>query len=223
MNEYLDSRLHQNPGPSHGQKGYMTVMQTNSSHPRGDAQTMPPMLSMRPTPEPSLAEHIRNAQAGDLEAFEMLYRTHVGRVYAVCLRMTSDANQAEELTQEAFVKAWQGLSSFQNGTNFSAWLSKVAVNGVLAHTRSTTRRTARESTHEELQAHAPSPQASAGLSMDLERAIATLSPGARDVFVLHDVEGYKHREIAEMMGITIGTTKGYLHRARTALRKVLGP
>ena len=166
---------------------------------------------------------IRRAQAGDIPAFEYLYRRHVGRVYALCLRMCGEAGHAEEMAQEAFVRAWERLGSFRGESALATWLHRVTVNVVLSDRRTKARRRERTQTEEELARHAeePAKTKSPGLRVDLEEAIAALPPGAREVFVLHDVEGYKHREIAEMTGIAAGTSKAHLHRARMLLREHL--
>jgi len=165
---------------------------------------------------------VRRAQAGDTAAFEQLYRTHVDRVYALCFRMVADEERAVRLTQDAFVRAWEHLVRFRAESAFSTWLYRVASNVVLMDLRSTRRRNARfaatdDPTCFEETTHAPTP----GLAMDLEQAIAALPLGARSVLVLHEIEGYRHDEIADMMGIAAGTSKAQLHRARKLLKKML--
>ncbi|HUP90596.1 MAG TPA: sigma-70 family RNA polymerase sigma factor [Longimicrobiales bacterium] len=168
-------------------------------------------------------ELVRRAQASDREAFDVLYERCVGRVYAVCLRMSADRSDAERLTQDVFVRAWQRLSSFRGDSQFTSWLHRLTVNVVLEDTRSTRRRIARVMNVED-----PTEFEHSGSStsiddrMDLERAIATLPPGARHALVLHDIEGFKHEEIARMLGIAVGTVKAQLHRARQLLRGRLG-
>jgi RNA polymerase sigma-70 factor (ECF subfamily) len=152
-----------------------------------------------------------------VEAFEVLYRQHVGRVHALCRRMAPA--EADELTQRAFVKAWEGLPSFQQRSAFGTWLHRLAVNVVLTEQRAASRRQARVIAFEHPGGSQPPPPVADRL--DLERAIATLPERARQVFVLHDIEGYKHREIAGFMGISDGTSKGQLHRARRLLREAL--
>ncbi|MBX7257444.1 MAG: sigma-70 family RNA polymerase sigma factor [Candidatus Hydrogenedentes bacterium] len=165
---------------------------------------------------------VRRAQAGDVTAFEALYRAHVGRIHALCLRMTSDRATAEDLTQEAFIRAWQRLDSFRGDSAFYSWLYRLTVNVVLGDFRVKKRLAERVSNSEDVSdlplAAAERP---AGLRMDLDQAIAALPPGAREIFVLHDVEGYKHEEIAEMTGLATGTSKAHLHRARRLLREQL--
>lgn len=165
---------------------------------------------------------VGRAQAGDTSAFEALYRAHVGRVYALCMRMVADKGRAAELTQDAFVRAWQRLGSFRGESAFSSWLYRVTVNVVLVSMRAQRRRTARFETTDDLAAidHTGA-ETMPGTAMDLEEAIAALPQKARSVLVLHDVEGYRHHEIADMMGIATGTSKAHLHRARRLLKRFL--
>ena len=165
---------------------------------------------------------VEQAQGGDLEAFEELYRLHVGRIHALCLRMSGDAREAEELTQDAFVRAWEKLESFRGSSAFSSWLHRLTVNVVLGSWRSKGRQRERVVSIGDVKTapdprHEPKPR----LALDLESAIAQLPAGARTVFVLHDVEGYRHRDIAELTGLAVGTSKTQLHRARRLLRKAL--
>ena len=171
---------------------------------------------------PETDDLVRRAQSGDLEAFEALYREHCGRIYGLCLRISRDPAQAEELTQEAFIRAWRKLDSFRSGTRFPAWLAKVAVNVALGDRRSRGRRGLHEVQVDDPDrwdpaARAPTP----GAGIDLERAIASLPPGARKVFVLYEVEGFRHQEIADLLGLSQGTSKAQLHRARRILRERL--
>ena len=165
---------------------------------------------------------VARAQAGDQAAFRDLYRQHAGRVYALCLRLTGDARDAEERTQDVFVRLWDKLRSFRGESAFSSWLHRLTVNVVLNERRTTGRREQRVVTAEEpgaLERNRGS--TTEGLSIDLERAIAALPDGAREVFVLYDIEGYGHAEIAEMTGIAEGTSKAQLFRARRLLREKL--
>jgi len=165
---------------------------------------------------------IERALRGDTRAFEQLYRRHAGRVYALCLRMTGDPALAEELAQDAFVRAWEKLGSFRGDAQFGTWLHRLTANVVLTALRTRGRRQQREVTSDELASlPAAIPPREPGLMEELERAIATLPDGARTVFVLHDVEGYKHEEIALMTGTAAGTCKAQLHRARRLLRERL--
>jgi len=165
---------------------------------------------------------VDNAARGDVEAFEELYRANSGRVYVLCLRMTGDPALAEELAQEAFVRAWQKLGSFRGASAFSTWLHRVTVNVVLGHRRSNARRETRlHVVAEDFPGDVPAREAWPAEAIDLERAVASLPDGARTVFVLHDVEGFRHREISHLAGIAVGTSKAQLHRARKMLRKAL--
>lgn len=169
-----------------------------------------------------MSDGVRRAQAGDESAFEALYREHVGRVYAICLRMSADARRAEELTQDAFVRAWERLGSFRGESAFSSWLYRIAVNVVLGAWRAEKRRVRRQDAAAQREG-SPAGQRNPGTRLDLERAIAELPPGARRIFVLHDVEGYRHDEIARLTGLAPGTSKAQLHRARRLLREALDP
>ena len=165
---------------------------------------------------------VGRAAAGDVDAFEELYRENIGRVYVLCLRMCGDPSLAEELAQETFVRAWRKLGTFRGASAFSTWLHRVAVNVVLGDRRNAARREARvKAVGDELPLDRSAFESSPGQLLDLERSIAALPNGARKVFVLHDIEGYRHREIAEMTGLAIGTSKAQLHRARKMLRKAL--
>jgi RNA polymerase sigma-70 factor, ECF subfamily len=172
-------------------------------------------------------ELIRRAQQGDQAAFEALYREHVGRVYALCLRLTADRARAEELTQDAFVRAWQRLASFRGESAFGSWLYRLTVNVVFLSQRTERRRELRLFASDDPAALERAPDTAGkggggpGLRLDLERAVASLPPGAREVFVLHDVEGYRHEEIARLTGIAVGTSKAQLFRARRLLREAL--
>ncbi len=165
---------------------------------------------------------VRRAQARDPQAFEQLYRTHVRRIYAVCFRMAADVTRAEEFTQQAFVTAWQKLPLFRGESAFASWLHRIAVNTALADFRATQRRERRVFGTENPAAFETPPAAPpAGIRLDLEAAIAQLPPQARTVFVLHDVEGWRHEEIANELGVATGTTKAQLHRARQLLQEAL--
>jgi len=175
-----------------------------------------------PTPSDRNDDLVTRAVDGDSDAFEELYRQTVARVYGLCLRMCGNTSQAEELTQEAFVRAWQKLASFRGDSAFSTWMHRLAVNVVLGHQRSSGRRQTRESTAgEEWYGDGSTRAVPPVAAVDLERAVAALPTGARTVFVLHDVEGYKHTEIAELTGVAVGTSKAQLSRARHLLRKAL--
>lgn len=168
-------------------------------------------------------ERIRRAQTGDVDAFELLYREHSPRVYALCLRLKAgDKSDATELLQDVFIKAWRRLDTFRGDCAFSSWLHRLAVNAMLENARSDQRRTARVLPMEDTSRLAGAARTSGVESrMDMESAIASLPKGARLAFVLHDVEGYQHQEIAEQLSVTVGTVKSQLHRARRLLRERL--
>lgn len=173
-------------------------------------------------PPGATAEVVRRAQEGDVAAFEQLYRETQNRVYALCLRISADAGRAEELTQDVFVRAWEKLGQFEGKSAFSTWLHRLAVNVCLGQRRSDKVRVDKVFATDDLEAfETPTRPPDPGQALDLERAIATLPPGARSVFLLHDVEGYKHEEIARMHGSAVGTCKAQLHRARRLLREAL--
>jgi RNA polymerase sigma-70 factor, ECF subfamily len=161
------------------------------------------------------------AAGGDASAFERLYRTHVNRIHSLTRRMLG-THEADEVTQDIFVRTWQKLGQFRGESAFSTWLHRLAVNVVIEKRRSFAiqrERMTDDPSALDLVTVAP---ARADLTVDFEAAIEQLPPGAREIFVLHDVEGYKHREIAAMLDITSGTSKRQLHRARMLMRKHLG-
>jgi RNA polymerase sigma-70 factor (ECF subfamily) len=169
-----------------------------------------------------LEELVRRARSGDLLAFEALYRRQVGRVYALCRRVSGDAARAEELVQETFLRAWRKLGTLRREEDLPAWLHRVALNVALGERRSRSRGPDREAPLDEERAgEGTGPGSGPGLGLDLERALGTLPAGARSVFVLHDVEGYRHDEIAGLLKVSVGTSKAQLHRARRLLRKAL--
>jgi RNA polymerase sigma-70 factor (ECF subfamily) len=180
-------------------------------------------------------ELARRASSGDEAAFEALYRAHAGRVHALCLRMSGSRERAIELTQDVFVHVWERLASFRGESALSSWIYRLSVNLILSNARRDRRRlthempderpdtTAAEGGAEEAREREPAfvRPASVLEAVDLERAIAELPPGARTVFVLHDVEGYQHDEIAKMTGTAEGTCRAQLHRARKLLMEAL--
>jgi RNA polymerase sigma-70 factor (ECF subfamily) len=170
---------------------------------------------------PGETESLERAQRGDRAAFERLYRAHVGRVLALVTRMTGKTQEAEEMTQEVFMRAWQKLDTFSDADHFGAWLHRVAVNLVLNERRRWVRRN-RPEVVDRLEQDETHSEGTPGERVDLERAIAALPDGARTVLVLHDIHGYRHDEIAGMTGRAVGTTKAQLHRARRRLREVMG-
>ena len=162
--------------------------------------------------------------AGDRQAFETLYRRHVNRVYGLCLRLTADVAEAEILTQDTFVKAWSALGGYSGRGGLGAWLGRIAVNLRRDGFRAAARR---EKLNEQvmLEGDYPTSQPDGVLplltAMDLEKALARLPEGARSVFVLYELEGFSHREIATLLDVAEGTAKAQLHRARALLRTIL--
>lgn len=183
----------------------------------------------QPGDRQSEAEAIERAKQGDAEAFETLYHLHKRRVYSLCLRMTANTAEAEDLTQEAFLQLFRKIGTFRGESAFSTWLHRMSVNVVLMHLRKKglavvpledTIETEEESPKKEPGAEDPVLAGSVD-RLQLERAIDALPPGYRTIFVLHDVEGYEHNEIAEMVGCSIGNSKSQLHKARLKLRDLL--
>lgn len=167
---------------------------------------------------------VRRAQTGDHDAFGELYRLHVDRIFALCLRLTADRDTAALMTQDAFVRAWRRLATFRGESSLLTWLHRLTVNVVLDHRRDEKRRWTRQvdlGDGDDMAHLAVVPPPPVGVRRDLERAIAGLPAGARTIFTLHEVEGYRMREIAEMTGVAVGTVKAQLHRARRLLREVL--
>ena len=166
----------------------------------------------------------RRAANADMAAFEQLYRRHHRRVHGVILRVVGYASaRAEDLTQEAFVRAWQALPGFRHESSVSTWLHRLAVTTALMELRSQRNRPLQDDDEEAFdQLSAPDTAGNAVLGRDLERAVATLPPRARAVLVLHDVEGWKHAEIAAELGMAVGSSKAQLHRARGLLRTRIG-
>jgi RNA polymerase sigma-70 factor (ECF subfamily) len=158
------------------------------------------------------------AASGDASAFERLYRVHVARIYSLARRMTS-AEHADELTQDVFVRAWEKLSTYRGEAAFGTWLYRLAVNLILGRRAAMSRTRERLQAGDEMLELLPTRPETVDLTVDFESAIERLPEGARQVFVLHDVEGFKHKEIGEMLGVTAGTSKAQLHRARMALRQ----
>jgi RNA polymerase sigma-70 factor, ECF subfamily len=192
-------------------------------------------LLARPKPADPIAwteaEAIRRAQAGDSAAFDFLYQLHGRRVYALCLRMVNNPADAEDLMQEAFLQLFRKIGTFRGESAFSTWLHRMTVNVVLMRLRKKSLPT--DSLEETLDPDAEnsSPKRDVGAPdlrlsgavdrVNLERSIEQLPPGYRTVFVLHDVQGYEHNEIADIMGCSVGNSKSQLHKARTRLRELL--
>jgi RNA polymerase sigma-70 factor, ECF subfamily len=181
------------------------------------------MLSVDPETIPAGSDAVDAmlAAAGDARAFERLYRGHVARVYGLARRMAGD-EEAGELTQMIFVRTWQKLGTFRGESKFGTWLHRVAVNLILGRRASLRIERERRQDGEEIFETLPSRPAGTEQRIDFDAAIGRLPSGARQIFVLHDVEGYKHEEIARMLKINVGTSKAQLHRARMLLRGHLG-
>ncbi len=160
------------------------------------------------------------AAEGDSGAFERLYRRHVTRIYGLARRMAGP-DDADELTQDSFVRAWQKIAQFRGEAAFGSWLYRVAISVILGHRRRLAIERERLAPEEWNREGGPSHERSSEIGMDFETAIERLPARARHVFVLHEVEGYKHREIGRMLKITTGTSKSQLHRARMLLRATL--
>ncbi len=164
--------------------------------------------------------------AGDMAAFEKLYQRHYRRVYSVCLRMLTNATEAEDLTQEVFIQLFRKIGSFRGEAAFTTWLHRLTVNQVLMHFRKRNVKdellTEEGETPEQIVIGTENPNKMPIVDkIALNAAIGQLPPGYRTVFVLHDVEGYEHEEIAKMMGFSVGTSKSQLHKARLKLRNLL--
>lgn len=167
---------------------------------------------------------VEAARRGDRQAFECLYRAHSERIYALCWRLGGgDAALAEDLLQEAFVRAWTKLDLFRGDSSFGTWLHRLAANVALSDRRIRLRRVQREHPMDEVveRTAVGERDLSQGLRNDLEQAIAALPERARSVLVLFDIEGYRHEEIAEMTGMAVGSSKAQLHRARKLVREAL--
>lgn len=161
---------------------------------------------------------VRKAADGDHAAFERLYRGHVDRIHALARRMV-DEEAADDLTQEVFIRAWEKLGTFRGDAKFGTWLHRLAVNHILSRRASLRKRQGRIAGGEGILSRlTASRQRRSGVALDLEMALGRLPDGARQIFVLYDVEGYGHDEIAELAGISVGTSKSQLHRARMLLR-----
>ncbi len=178
------------------------------------------------------AELIEKAKLGDAQAFQALYEKHKRRVYSLCLRMTSNTAEAEDLTQEAFLQLYRKIATFRGESAFSTWLHRLSVNVVLMHLRKkslpvvsleeTTQGTGGEDDTPKKDFGAEDMALAGSIDrLQLQKAVEDLPPGYRTIFVLHDVEGYEHNEIAEIVGCSIGNSKSQLHKARMKLRDLL--
>jgi RNA polymerase sigma-70 factor (ECF subfamily) len=196
------------------------------------AQPSPNRVNVTQSPRSATeAEAIRLAQTGDASAFEHLYQLHSRRVYALCLRMVGNPSDAEDLMQEAFLQLFRKIGTFRGESAFSTWLHRMTVNVVLMRLRKKTLPAAslEETTEPDEETGGPrkdigAPDLRLSGAVDrvnLERSIEKLPPGYRTVFVLHDVQGFEHNEIAGIMGCSVGNSKSQLHKARTRLRELL--
>jgi RNA polymerase sigma-70 factor, ECF subfamily len=176
------------------------------------------------------AELIERAKLGDAQAFQALYDKHKRRVYSLCLRMTANTAEAEDLTQEAFLQLYRKIATFRGESAFSTWLHRLSVNVVLMHLRK--KNLPVVSLEETTQGgDEDTPKKDFGADdlalagsidrLQLQKAVDDLPPGYRTIFVLHDVEGYEHNEIAAIVGCSIGNSKSQLHKARMKLRDLL--
>jgi len=174
-------------------------------------------------------EAIERAKQGDAQAFQALYDKHKRRVYSLCLRMTANTAEAEDLTQEAFLQLYRKIATFRGESAFSTWLHRLSVNVVLMHLRK--KNLPVVSLEETTQGEEDTPKKDFGADdlalagsidrLQLQKAVDDLPPGYRTIFVLHDVEGYEHNEIATIVGCSIGNSKSQLHKARMKLRDLL--
>jgi RNA polymerase sigma-70 factor (ECF subfamily) len=177
------------------------------------------------------AKTIRQAQQGDAAAFERIYRLHSRRVYALCLRMVGNPAEAEDLTQEAFLRVFRKIHTFRGESAFSTWLHRLVLNVVLMQLRKNKFTGASLDEMAELDEERAAPSREVGGPdllltglidrVNLQRAVGQLSPAHKIVFVLHYIQGYRHHEIAEIMNCSVASSKGYLHRARKRLRDLL--
>jgi RNA polymerase sigma-70 factor (ECF subfamily) len=169
---------------------------------------------------PTVETDVALAAGGDASAFERLYKTHVARIHSLTRRMLG-SHEADEVTQDIFVRTWQKLSTFRGDSAFGTWLHRLAVNVVIERRRSFAIQRQRMSDDPVALEQAAVRPARADLTVAFEQAMAQLPAGAKEIFILHDVEGYKHREIAAMLDVATGTSKRQLHRARMLMRKHL--
>jgi RNA polymerase sigma-70 factor (ECF subfamily) len=182
-------------------------------------------------PEPETSQTLdyelaQLAAKGDIQAFEDLYERHHRRVYSLCLRMTQNVSEAEDLTQEVFIQLFRKIGSFRGESAFTTWLHRLTVNQVLMHFRKRGVRDEKTTDEgevpEQIVTGTENPNQMPVVDrIALDKAIAQLPPGYRTVFVLHDVEGHEHEEIARMLGCSVGTSKSQLHKARMKLRGLL--
>jgi RNA polymerase sigma-70 factor (ECF subfamily) len=206
-----------------------SIYSASESAPRNSAPPFP--AADIDTNDLTEAEIIKRAQQGDAAMFEELYRKHSGRVYAVCMRMVKDPSEAEDLTQETFLLLFRKIHTFRGESAFSTWLHRLAVNGVLMRLRRKSLPAVSIDGPLDPDELSGPPVIEIGCTdvllagsldrINLHRCIKRLPPGSRTVFVLHDVRGYKHQEIADILGRSVGDSKSQLHRARAQLRSLL--
>jgi RNA polymerase sigma-70 factor (ECF subfamily) len=189
---------------------------------RTEAALLRPGTTLTALSRTDPADDVALAATGDVRAFERLYRAHLPKVHSLVRRMAG-GRDTDELTQDIFVRVWQKLASFRGESAFSTWLHRLAVNVVIEKFRTDNVRRQRHHEGEEIFEVLPARPAMMDLSMDFESALTKLPEGSREIFVLHDVEGYKHHEIADLLEISTGTSKAQLHRARMMLRRHLRP
>jgi RNA polymerase sigma-70 factor (ECF subfamily) len=188
------------------------------------------MNSVSATTVPLASELVKRAQEGDSDAFAALFHTHKARIYSVCLRMTNNAAEAEDLTQDAFLQVFRKIASFRGDSAFSTWLHRISVNTVLMHFRkkslcqvSLDEPYSNEEGAKVRREFGTRDNDLAGCvdRIALARAMKDLPPGYRTIFLLHEVEGYEHKEIAEMLGCSVGNSKSQLHKAKLRIRELL--
>src|SRR5215471_2744343 len=180
------------------------------------------------TTESELSDQVlaRRSAQGDMNAFEKIYERHYRRVYSLCLRMTQNPVEAEDLAQEAFIQLFRKIGSFRGESAFTTWLHRLTVNQVLMHFRKRSVKVEQTTDEGEVPVQivkgTENPNAMPVVDrIALDKAIAQLPPGYRTVFTLHDIEGHEHEEIAKMLGVSVGTSKSQLHKARMKLRGLL--
>lgn len=189
-------------------------------------QTVSPASRPAITKETPDYELTQLSAQGDLEAFEMLYKKYHRRAYSLCLRMTNNVTEAEDLTQEAFIQLFRKAGSFRGDSAFTTWFHRLVVNQVLMHFRKRSVKNEKTTDDGEMPEHfVPHSKTKANVPIlnriDINKAIAALPPGYKSVFLLHDVEGFEHSEVARILGISVGTSKSQLHKARLKLRGML--
>ncbi len=194
--------------------------------PNEDSKEAPRQVTER---DPNEAQLIERAKLGDAQAFQALYDKHKRRVYSLCLRMTANTAEAEDLTQEAFLQLYRKIGTFRGESAFSTWLHRLSVNVVLMQLRKKSLPVV--SLEETTQGEEDTPKKDFGAEdlalagsidrLQLQKAVEDLPPGYRMIFVLHDIEGYEHNEIATIVGCSIGNSKSQLHKARMKLRDLL--